>query len=64
MNKNLLTGSRLPLVLLIVCLCCCLLRSDYVENRKITLPDDVFELDYSPDQQYLGAASPALLAIF
>ena len=52
------------MVLLIVCLCCCLLRADYVENRKITLPDDVFELDYSPDQQYLGAASPALLAIF
>ena len=52
--------SLLPALLLLTSIAI----AEYIPNRNIGLPDGVFEVDYSPDQQYLGAATLNQMIIY
>ena len=58
MYKNLL------ITLFFICLFLPIGYSAYYPNRKILLPDNVFEIDYSPQQVYMGAATRSLFVLY
>ena len=58
MNNNLLVTC------LLICLVFPTVYSAYVPNRKVPLPDNVFEIDYSPQQAYLAAASKQTFVLY
>lgn len=49
-------------LILAICFMCVL--SQFSPTRNITIPQSTIDIDYSPDQQYLGAASTSQLFVF